>query len=260
MTIDGPGRASLPPVDMAAPHSNSQFPVTQWTAVLQLSHAPDEAARRRAMECLCRDYWYPLYVFARRIGHGQHDAEDLTQGFFAYLLEHQVLATASRELGKLRTFLLTVFQRYIGGEEDRQRTVKRGGRQVFVSLDLLEAEELYRHEPAESATPETLFERVWALQVLRAAMEALRQSETTAGHGGRFEILSPFLDPETTAEASTESAAGLLSMSPEGIRQAVGRLRRKFRLALRRQIAATLQDPGEAQIDEEMTALQAALR
>lgn len=260
MPIDAPRLARLFLMFMAFPQSTFRFPVTQWTVVVQLSHEPDEAARRNALECLCRDYWYPLYAFARRLGHSQHDAEDLTQGYFAYLFEHNVLATASRELGKLRTFLLTVFQRYIGDEEDRQRAWKRGGRQVFVPLDLVEAEELYRHEPAGLATPETLYERTWALQVLRAAVETLRQSESNAGRGHVFELLAPFLDPDTAADARTDQAAQALAISPEGVRQAVGRLRRKFRLALRRQIAATLQDPGDPQIDEEMTALQAALR
>lgn len=245
---------------MAFPQSDPRFPPTQWTAVVQLSHEPDETARRNALECLCRDYWYPLYVFARRAGHGQHDAEDLTQGFFGYLFEHNVLASANRELGKLRTFLLAVFQRYIGDVEDRAKAWKRGGRQVFLSLDSLEAEELYLREPAELVTPETSFERAWALQVLRAALDALRQTELKAGHGRVFEILAPFLDPDTAGDARTDLAALELGMSAEGIRQAVGRLRRKFRVALRRQVATTLQNPGDTQIDEEMSALQAALR
>src|SRR6478735_1042759 len=166
MPIDEPRAASLLRMLMGRPQSTSRFPVTQWTVVVQLSHEADQAARRAALECLCRVYWYPLYAFARRMGRSQEDAEDLTQGFFGYLIGHNVLATASRDLGRLRTFLLAVFQRYIRDAETRQQAQKRGGRHEFVSLDLLHAEELYRHEPADLATPETQFERSWALQVL----------------------------------------------------------------------------------------------
>lgn len=244
---------------MANPQSPTRFPATQWTAVVRLSHEADGAARRKALECLCQDYWYPLYAFARRLGHSQHDAEDLTQGFFGHLFEHNLLASANRELGKLRTFLLTLFQRYIGDEKDRMGAWKRGGRQVFVPLDLVEAEELYLHEPASFVTPETLYGRTWAMHVLRAAQETLRQAEAKAGHARTFEILAPFLDPDTAADTRTDTAARELEISPEGIRQAVSRLRRKFRTALRRQIAATLHEPDDRQIDEEMSALQAAL-
>jgi RNA polymerase sigma-70 factor (ECF subfamily) len=245
---------------MATPHADSRFPITRWTAVVQVCQANDDAARRTALTGICQDYWYPLYAFARRMGHSPPDAEDLTQGFFGYLLEHNVLATVSRGQGKLRTFLLAVFQRYIGDMEDRQRAQKRGGGQVFVPLDLLNAEELYRHEPADPATPESLFERSWALHLLRGSLDLLRKAEAAKGGARSFGILACFLDPETGTAMTAESAAQDLGMSPEAVRQAVSRLRRKFRDTLRRQIASTLHDPNESQVDEELRALQAALR
>ncbi|MES2707805.1 MAG: RNA polymerase subunit sigma-24 [Verrucomicrobiota bacterium] len=240
--------------------AQSRFPVTQWTAVVQVCQAEDEALRRRALAEICQAYWYPLYAFARRAGHSQADAEDFTQGFFSYLVEHNLMAAANRELGRLRTFLLAVFQRCIRDVETHRQALKRGGGQMFVSLDLLNAEEHYRHEPADPVTPETLFERAWALQVLRGAIAALRAAETGEGRGRAFDVLSPFLDPESTAGASTEAAARELGISVEGVRQAVSRLRRRFRETLRRQIAATLRDPDDVQINGELTALQAALR
>ena len=245
---------------MPPPNEQPQFPITQWTAVVQVCLADDEDSRRQALTAICRDYWYPLYAFARRLGHNQYDAEDLTQGFFGYFVKHNVLATASRELGKLRTFLLTVFQRYIRDVAARQNALKRGGKQTFVSFDLLSAEDLYRHEPVDTSTPETLYERSWALHVLRSAQDALRQIEIKAGRGGLHATIAPFLDPATTGTAHTAQAALALSMTVEAVRQAISRLRRKFRDVLRQQIASTLRDPSEGQIDEELTAMLAALR
>lgn len=237
-----------------------EFPKTSWTAVVHLCRADNEDARREALAGICRDYWYPLYAFARRIGHSTHDAEDLTQGFFIHLVAHNPLATANPELGKLRTFLIAVFRRYIGDVDDRQRAQKRGGQREFVSLDLLNAEDRYLLEPADPVTPESLFERSWALHVLHAALDTLRHSETREGRSRQFEVIAPFLDPESTGSTSTEDAARHLGMSLEALRQTISRLRRKFRDILRQQIAATLHAPGEAEIDDELSALQAALR
>jgi RNA polymerase sigma factor (sigma-70 family) len=259
--VDSHVAARLPRLAaMSNTNAKHEFPKTRWTAVVQLCQADNEAARGEALAGICRDYWYPLYAFARRIGHSQHDAEDLTQSFFIYLVEHNPLATASRELGKLRTFLIAVFRRHIGDVKDRQRAQKRGGRQEFVSLDLLDAEDRYLLEPADPATPESIFERSWALHVLRGALETLRQSEIREGRSRTIDVITPFLDPETTASTSTEDAAHVLGMSNEAMRQTISRLRRKFRDILRQQIAATLHEPGEAEIDDELTALQAALR
>lgn len=245
---------------MPLPNAQPQFPITRWTAVVQICHADDAEVRKQALADICCDYWYPLYAFARRFGHSQQDAEDLTQGFFSYFIEHNVIASANRELGKLRTFLLTVFQRYMRDESDRQNARKRGGDRTHVPLDLLNAEERYRHEPVDTATPETQYERSWALQVLRTAQSSLRQSEIKDGRERVHEVIAPFLDPEAAAQVTTEAAAQTLGMSPEAVRQAVSRLRRKFRDVLRQHIAATLRSPGDSQIDEELAAMLAALR
>ena len=130
----------------------------------------------------------------------------------------------------------------------------------MISLDLLAAEEFYLHEPADLVTPESLYEHAWALNVLRGALAALGQAETGEGRGRVFGALSAFLDPDATGAASTETAAAELNMSAEAVRQTISRLRRKFRDVLRREIAATLHDPSEGQINEELSALQAALR
>lgn len=220
----------------------------------------DPENRRRALETLCLAYWYPLYAFARRLGHRREEAEDLTQGFFHYLLERDLFSSASQEMGKLRTFLLTIFQRYIGDVRDRDHALKRGGGQEIFSLDALEAERRYGSEPAEAATPQELFDRNWALSVLDGALKELGDSERRAGKGESFTLLEPFLSPLAVAEGSYPATASALGMSEEAVRKMVSRLRGKFRDCLRHQIAATLREPGEAQVDEELTALKAALR
>ena len=246
---------------MPPPPPTSRFPLTQWTVMVRVCQtAEGSAAREKALAEFCQDYWYPLYAFARRAGHSQHDAEDLTQSFFRYFLANNILSAADRGLGRLRTFLLAVFRRHIGDEIDRRMAVKRGGRQCFVSLDLPGAEEQYAQEPQDPATPESLFERSWALQVLRGALRSLEEEEQQAGRGATLVALRPFLDPESAGCASTAEAAARLGLSADGVRQAVSRLRRRFRDALRRHISATLRDPSETQIDDELAALQAALR
>ncbi|MCW1913576.1 sigma-70 family RNA polymerase sigma factor [Luteolibacter sp. GHJ8] len=244
---------------MTATHS-PLFPVTQWTLLVNGCRAQDPELRRRSLEELCRAYWYPLYVFARRQGVGCEDAEDLTQGFFHYLLEKNLFASASQDLGKLRTFLLTIFQRYIGDVRDRDRALKRGGGQTLISLDLREGEERYANEPADPLTPEALYDRSWAMALLAKSLQELGKAEGLAGREPHFKVLEPFLNASAVAEGSYETAARALGMNQEAVRKAVSRLRRKFRDALREQIAATLHEPDEHQVDEELMALRDALR
>jgi RNA polymerase sigma factor (sigma-70 family) len=238
----------------------SPFPVTQWTLLVDGCRADDPELRRRSLEELCRAYWYPLYAFARRQGGGREDAEDLTQGFFHYLLEKNLFASASQDLGKLRTFLLTIFQRYIGDARARDRALKRGGGQALLPLDLREGEERYAHEPADPVTPEALYDRSWAMALLAKSLDELGRSEESAGRGDHFKVLEPFLNAAAVADGNYETAAQALGMNHEAVRKAVSRLRRKFRDALRQQIAATLQEPSEQQVDEELLSLREALR
>jgi RNA polymerase sigma-70 factor (ECF subfamily) len=241
-------------------HCNSAFPSTQWTEVVRICQGEDSSSRHVALAALCKDYWYPLYAFARRMGRSSQDAEDLTQGFFCYALERNVISTADPELGKLRTFLLRIFQRYIGDIDDRERALKRGGGKEMLSLDLENGEERYLREPADKDTPETLFQRTWALSVLRGALKVLEIAEQKAGNEKQFKTLEPFLDPDTAAEGCYADAATSLGMTVDTVRQMVSRLRKKFRECLREQIAATLHDPTNSRIDHELTALRAALR
>jgi len=228
--------------------------------VVNVCRSGNPEDRQQALESLCTDYWYPIYAFARRQGRSLHDAEDLTQGFFHYLLERDLFSSAHQELGRLRTFLLTIFQRYVGDVRGREQALKRGGGQEVFSLDAEEAERRYGNEPAEIVTPEALFDRSWAMSVLEGALHELGEGERKAGKGRQFEVLECFLSPQAVADGNYDSAANELAMNAEALRKSVSRLRGKFRDCLRRQIAATLREPSDAHVDDELTALKAALR
>lgn len=228
--------------------------------MVHVLESDNSVLRKEALSTLCRDYWYPLYAFARRLGRNQEDAEDLTQGFFAYALEHEVFSLADRDIGSLRTFLLKVFQRYMGDVWDRQRAQKRGGGREHVSLNVEEGEELYSRDFAANETHELLFDRSWAQSVLRIALSTLAAMEQNVGHKSEFELLQSFLTPDGVEEQSYEAVGRELRMTSEAVRQAVSRLRRKFRECLREQIACTLHEPDDARIDAELSALRVALR
>jgi len=246
---------------IAALVQNAGFQPTRWSVVLRARDAGDLREAKNALDTLCRMYWYPLFVFARRHGHAPHDAQDLTQGFFSYALEKDLFAAADREAGKLRTFLLTAFTRYLIRERDRARAQKRGGGQVIESLDhkFELGEDRDRNQPVDRATPEQIFTRSWAFSVLDAAKVACARKEASAGRAEMFRALECFLERNTLREVRYKDLAGQLGLSEECLRQAVKRLRNRYRKIIRDLIAETLTDPTEQAIDEEMRLLRAAL-
>ena len=245
---------------MSPQPGNSYFPTTRWTRVLHMLAKDDEVVRREALAQLCQDYWYPLYAFARRQGRSQEDAEDLAQGFFIHALEHEVFSLADRNLGTLRTFLLKIFQRYASDVRDRERAQKRGGGREHLPLTFEDGEELYSRNLSSDETPELLYDRAWAQSLLRMTLASLEEGERSAGRGDQFEALRSFLSPDSVADRDYEAAGKACGLSAEAARQAVSRLRKKFRGCLREQIAATLHEPDDARIDEELGALKVALR
>jgi RNA polymerase sigma factor (sigma-70 family) len=204
------------------------------------------------MEQLCRTYWYPLYVFVRRKGHSHEDASDLTQAFFAKLLEKKYLKTVDESLGKFRTFLLTSMTHFLANEWDKSQAQKRGGGQRIISLDDATAEERYQLEPVERSTPETLFERRWAEAVVGVALDRLAV-ETEAK---RFEVLKRFLLEDKRA-VSYDEAAVVLGMSVAAITSAIHRLRARFGTLLVEEVSNTVDTP-EA-VEPELRHLLAAL-
>ena len=231
------------------------FATTHWTAVLA---AADEASPHaaEALEALCRTYWYPLYAFVRRKGHDAPEAEDLTQEFFARLLEKKYLEAAAPEKGKFRSFLLTAFKRFLANEWDRANRQKRGGGRELISLDETKAENCYRAEPADTMTPEKIFERSWALKLLEQVLNRLEREHVQAGKRELFEELQIFLTGEKSRSPYAEIAARL-RMSEGTLKVTVHRLRRRYRELLRLEVAQTVASPAE--IDGEIRHLFAAL-
>ena len=204
------------------------------------------------MEHLCRTYWYPLYVFVRRKGHGHEDACDLTQAFFARSLEKRYLRSVDAGLGKFRTFLLTSMTHFLANEWDKSQAQRRGGGCEILSLDAVGADERYRLEPVEPATPETIFERRWAQTVMGVVLDRLA-GETEEK---RFEVLKGFL-LEDMGSISYDQAAAQLGVSVAAITSAIHRMRARFRALLFEEIANTVESP-EA-VEPEIRHLLAAL-
>lgn len=202
-----------------------------------------------ALEELCRLYWYPLYAFVRRQGHGPDEARDLTQEFFAQLLGKNFIAAADPGRGKFRTFLLVALKRMLGHERERAQALKRGGGVAHVALDAEEGEELYRLEPATDETPERLYERRWAQSLLETVIARVRQECDAAGRAGRFEVLKVFLIDERPEESYAEAAARL-GLSESAVKSAIFRLRQRYAEIFREEIGRTVSSPLE--VDEEI--------
>ena len=237
--------------------SGANFQPTRWSLIASLRAGGDEA-QQKAREELCALYWYPLYAYVRRSGNEAEEARDLTQGFFAHLLEKNVFALADPERGRLRTFLLTGLRHFLRDEWRKDRQLKRGGGETPLSIDEAFAEERYAREPADPATPEAIYERRWALIMLERTLVGLREEYAAAGKAEVFDVLKGHLTPDGT-EASAEWAGSRLGISPGAARIAAMRLRTRYRERLLREVAASMDAKTEAEVDEEIDALFRAL-
>jgi RNA polymerase sigma-70 factor (ECF subfamily) len=162
------------------------FRTTRWSVVAHAA-APAHPQAGAALADICHNYWPPLYAFARRLGRSPHDAEDLTQSFFAVFIEKNSLAAAEQSRGKLRTFLLAAFQNHITDTARREHALKRGGGAEMLNFDAAAAEEWFAGEPAERATPETLYHQRWALLLLERALDALETERAAGGQGATMQ-------------------------------------------------------------------------
>lgn len=210
-----------------------------------------------ALAQLCETYWYPIYAYVRRRGYSASDAQDLTQGFFARLLEKRSLGVADPERGKFRSFLLASLDHFLANEFDRSRAQKRGGGRAPLSLDLAAGESRANLEPAHDLTPERLYERQWALTLLELVVRRLEAEHQEAGKARKFELLKDALGGGRERIRYAEVAAEL-EMSIENVRQFAHRMRKRYRALLREEVARTLVAPGD--VDEELANLFEALR
>jgi RNA polymerase sigma-70 factor (ECF subfamily) len=232
---DGPGR----------PGGNARFATTRWSIVLRAGRDHDTGGRD-ALERLCATYWFPLYAYVRRRGYSPHDAQDLTQAFFARLLGQEALRRADREQGRFRTFLLTALSRFLTDEWEKLRAQKRGGGREVISLDLVAAEHRFGLEPADRGdSPDAAFDRHWALTLLETVLQRLEAEYAQAGKASQFALLKASLIGGRDLQPYAELAAKL-GTSEGAVKVAVHRLRKRYRDLLQAEIDETVTTPQEA--------------
>ena len=235
---------------------NHQFATTQWSIVRQAGGS-DSQESRSALQQLCQCYWYPLYSFVRYKGHDADTAEDLTQSFFATLLQREDIQKAQPELGRFRSYLLAAMKNFLSNEWDKKKAQKRGGDKVHFSMDFSDADSRYRVEVAAGQTPESIFERQWAITLLDRVQKALRSEHEKRGKGHVFDTLKTFLAGKSS-ESTMADAAGRLGMTEIAVKVAVHRLRTRFGQVLRLEIQSTLDSSED--VEDEINRLFDALK
>lgn len=230
------------------------FRTTHWSVVLAADGSANPAAAA-ALETLCAAYWYPLYSFLRRQGKASHDAQDLTQSFFAHLLEKDRLRSVDPRKGRFRSFLLASIKNFLANEWDKARALKRGGEFSFVSVDEALGEERFSREPADPASPDRAFQQSWAMTLLETVLARLRDEYSAGGKAGLFEALQGCLSGDRGA--SYAAIAARLGSTEAAVTMTALRMRRRFGELLRAEIANTVTRPGE--VDEEIRSLFAAV-
>lgn len=229
------------------------FRTTRWSLIAAAGdpHAPHS---RQALADLCGQYWYPVYAYVRRRGSDRHKAEDLTQAFFARLLETNDLAAADRTRGRFRTFLLTACQHFLANRHDYETAKKRGGGVAPLAIDFGAGEEQFTLEPADANTAEAEFERRWAVALLDQTLKELRAEYAESGKAAVFDMLKGTLTGDGPAY---RDLGGRLGLSEGAVKVAVHRLKQRYRDRLRAVIAETVDQPGD--VDDEIRDLFAAL-
>jgi len=230
------------------------FATTHWSVVLEAQG--ESPAAQEALEKLCRIYWRPIYSFVRRQGIGPEEAEDITQGFFAQLLERRSFDAVRKEKGRLRSYLLGALKYFVADEQRRAMAIKRGKGQRLIPLEELHAEERIEMEPTEPVTAETIYERRWALTVLEHVLSRLKDEYRVAGNAALFDSLKQLLPDEPGAPSQAEIAAHL-GMTENAVRQAFYRFRQRYQSLLREEIAHTVATSRD--IEDELRHLIAVL-
>lgn len=243
------------PIPDAFTAEGNAFHTTHWSVVLQAQG--DSPVARAALEKLCRAYWRPLYAFVRREGYGPEEAQDATQEFFARFLQRKDFETARREKGRLRSFLLVALKNFLANERQRARAIKRGHGERRISLDEILAQERFEPTAAESLTAEQIYERRWATTVLEQVLARLEEEYRAAAKTSLFTKLKVLLTDEPGHPSQAEIAEDL-QLTENAVKQALHRLRVRYRDVLRDEIAQTVATVGE--IEDELRYLIAVLR
>jgi RNA polymerase sigma factor (sigma-70 family) len=225
-------------------HHGTAFTTTHWSVVLTAQG--ESPAAQEALEKLCRTYWWPLYGYVRRQGYSPEEAQDLTQGFFAVLLERKDIDAVRREKGRLRSYLLVSLKNFLAKARRRELTMKRGEGRALVPLDELLAREHADLEPADNLTADKIYERRWALTLLEQVLTRLETEYRTGGNAKLFDRLKEFLSDEPGHRSQAEVAAEI-GMSENAVKQAFHRLRQRYRQLLRDEIAQTVAVPGDVE-------------
>jgi RNA polymerase sigma-70 factor (ECF subfamily) len=251
----GDEATSLNAIDSRAQNGAVAFTTTHWTVVLQAQG--DSAAAQGALEKLCRTYWRPIYGFLRRQGIAPEEAEDLTQGFFALLLQRRDLNAVRKEKGRLRSYLLASVKNFLADERRRAMAIKRGKVEPPIPLEELSADEMSAMEPADPVTPEMTYERRWASTVLERALSRLKHEYAGTRNAALFDSLTQLLPDEPGAPSRAEIAAQF-GMTENAVAQAFHRFRQRYQSLLRQEIAHTVATPGD--IEDELRHLIAVVR
>ncbi len=235
-----------------------RFQTTQWSVVLNARRDSEAVSDewRNSLESLCEDYWYPLYAYLRRKGYAAADAQDLTQDFFASLIEKDFLRSVDPEIGRFRWFLMDAIKKYAANWNAAQSAEKRGGGRKVLSLSFDQGESQYTREPVDGWTPEKLFDRRWALSLLDRALDELRSEYESGGKHRYFQVLKVYLTADN-APPSYSDAASKLGLTQTAIKVAIHRLRDKYRQTIRRLVAETLDQ--DQRLDDEIDELMEAL-
>src|SRR5437762_5873587 len=238
---------SLTGVEPGAWNGAAAFTTTHWSVLLE--EQGESPAAQEALEKLCRIYWRPIFAFLRRQGIGPTEAEDLTQGFFAQLLERKSFDAVRKEKGRLRSYLLGGLKMFLADEQRRAMAIKRGKGQRPIPLEELRANECFDMEPADPVTAEMIYERRWALTVLERVLSRLKDEYSAAGNAALFDSLKELLPDEPGSPSQAEIAARL-GMTENALRQAFYRFRQRYQSLLREEIAHTVATPGDIRSEE----------
>lgn len=239
------GPSAVTPANVQVPKRAEAFQTTQWSLVKSAGRADDKDSQK-ALEKVCLACWYPIYAFVRRQGYEPEDAQDLTQGFFHHVIKHNTLAHADQERGRFRSFLLGALRHFVSNETRMQQAKKRGGGVIFLSMDADEDEQRLERELADPRTPEKLFERNWAENLINRANEALRMDYERCHKLKFFEALKPYLTGSANPDSQKELAESL-GVSTGSLAVMVFRMRKRYGERLRQEIALTVTDPADLQ-------------